>query len=328
MTLSKIVGCLLTFLTLSIMKKDFKNVDVDKIESMSKNEIVVELFREWLTSDGGVRDFFTDEEYSLGCEENVEDEMRDVVVPDIMAPRMYYTNIIWLFVKDVTIDLESDEAKNSFSACAFTLAKDELCEVIEQEMAKEFGEPELITIGKDRCNIQFHGYRKMSITEVMYTSTSYQSEYINPNIYLRIFNRCGRVFASKYTISNSVGEPEIKHFINGAKVMTDEFPMFSIGQAVDMINFLLGMNMSPCVVPARDNKGLMVYMPAMNLSNGGISGLALKTMRFISFEMAFNYEVDVIVSGRTYTDDIKSRIGEKMIRNLFKGYDASKGPAN
>ena len=310
------------------MKKDFKNVDVDKIESMSKNEIVVELFREWLTSDGGVRDFFTDEEYSLGCEENVEDEMRDVVVPDIMAPRMYYTNIIWLFVKDVTIDLESDEAKNSFSACAFTLAKDELCEVIEQEMAKEFGEPELITIGKDRCNIQFHGYRKMSITEVMYTSTSYQNEYINPNIYLRIFNRCGRVFASKYTISNSVGEPEIKHFINGAKVMTDEFPMFSIGQAVDMINFLLGMNMSPCVVPARDNKGLMVYMPAMNLSNGGISGLALKTMRFISFEMAFNYEVDVIVSGRTYTDDIKSRIGEKMIRNLFKGYDASKGPAN
>lgn len=310
------------------MKKDFKNVDVDKIESISKNEIIVELFREWLTSDGGVRDFFTDEEYSLGCEENVEDEMRDVIIPDIMAPRMYYTNIIWLFVKDVTTDLELGEAKDSFSACAFTLAKDELCEVIEQEMAKEFGEPELITIGKDRCNIQFHGYRKMSITEVMYTSTSYQSEYINPNIYLRIFNRCGRVFASKYTISNSVGEPEIKHFINGAKVMTDEFPMFSIGQAVDMINFLLGMNMSPCVVPARDNKGLMVYMPAMNLSNGDISGLALKTMRFISFEMAFNYEVDVIVSGRTYTDDIKSRIGEKMIRNLFKGYDASKGPAN
>ena len=310
------------------MKKDFKNVDVDKIESMSKNEIVVELFREWLTSDGGVRDFFTDEEYSLGCEENVEDEMRDVIIPDIMAPRMYYTNIIWLFVKDVTTDLELGEAKDSFSACAFTLAKDELCEVIEQEMAKEFGEPELITIGKDRCNIQFHGYRKMSITEVMYTSTSYQSEYINPNIYLRIFNRCGRVFASKYTISNSVGEPEIKHFINGAKVMTDEFPMFSIGQAVDMINFLLGMNMSPCVVPARDNKGLMVYMPAMNLSNGDISGLALKTMRFISFEMAFNYEVDVIVSGRVYTDDIKNRIGEKMIRNLFKGYDASKGPAN
>lgn len=310
------------------MKKDFKNVDVDKIESMSKNEIVVELFREWLTSDGGVRDFFTDEEYSLGCEENVEDEMRDVIIPDIMAPRMYYTNIIWLFVKDVTTDLELGEAKDSFSACAFTLAKDELCEVIEQEMAKEFGEPELITIGKDRCNIQFHGYRKMSITEVMYTSTSYQSEYINPNIYLRIFNRCGRVFASKYTISNSVGEPEIKHFINGAKVMTDEFPMFSIGQAVDMINFLLGMNMSPCVVPARDNKGLMVYMPAMNLSNGDISGLALKTMRFISFEMAFNYEVDVIVSGRTYTDDIKGRIGERMIRSLFKGYDASKGPAN
>lgn len=310
------------------MKKDFKNVDVDKIESMSKNEIVVELFREWLTSDGGVRDFFTDEEYSLGCEENVEDEMRDVIIPDIMAPRMYYTNIIWLFVKDVTTDLELGEAKDSFSACAFTLAKDELCEVIEQEMAKEFGEPELITIGKDRCNIQFHGYRKMSITEVMYTSTSYQSEYINPNIYLRIFNKCGRVFASKYTISNSVGEPEIKHFINGAKVMTDEFPMFSIGQAVDMINFLLGMNMSPCVVPARDNKGLMVYMPAMNLSNGDISGLALKTMRFISFEMAFNYEVDVIVSGRVYTDDIKNRIGEKMIRNLFKGYDASKGPAN
>lgn len=310
------------------MKKDFKNVDVDKIESMSKNEIIVELFREWLTSDGGVRDFFTDEEYSLGCEENVEDEMRDVIIPDIMAPRMYYTNIIWLFVKDVTTDLELGEAKDSFSACAFTLAKDELCEVIEQEMAKEFGEPELITIGKDRCNIQFHGYRKMSITEVMYTSTSYQSEYINPNIYLRIFNRCGRVFASKYTISNSVGEPEIKHFINGAKVMTDEFPMFSIGQAVDMINFLLGMNMSPCVVPARDNKGLMVYMPAMNLSNGDISGLALKTMRFISFEMAFNYEVDVIVSGRTYTDDIKGRIGERMIRSLFKGYDASKGPAN
>lgn len=310
------------------MKKDFKNVDVDKIESMSKNEIIIELFREWLTSDGGVRDFFTDEEYSLGCESDVEDEMRDMVIPDIMAPRMYYTNIIWLFVKDVTIDLESDEAKNSFSACAFTLAKDKLCEVIEQEMVKEFGEPELITIGKDRCNIQFHGYRKMSITEVMYTSTSYQSEYINPNIYLRIFNRCGRVFASKYTISNSVGEPEIKHFINGAKVMTDEFPMFSIGQAVDMINFLLGMNVSPCVVPARDNKGLMVYMPAMNLSNGDISGLALKTMRFISFEMAFNYEVDVIVSGRTYTDDIKGRIGEKMIRNLFKGYDASKGPAN
>lgn len=310
------------------MKKDFKNVDVDKIESMSRKEIVIELFKEWLTSDNGIRDFFTDEEYSLSCEENVEDEMRDVVVPDIMAPRMYYTSIIWLFVKDVTIDLESDEAKNSFSACAFTLAKDELCEVIEQEMAKEFGEPELITIGKDRCNIQFHGYRKMSIAEVMYTSTSYQSEYINPNIYLRIFNRCGRVFASKYTISNSIGEPEIKYFVNGAKVMTDEFPMFSIGQAVDMINFLLGMNMSPCVVPARDNKGLMVYMPAMNLSNGDISGLALKTMRFISFEMAFNYEVDVIVSGRTYTDDIKGRIGEKMIRNLFKGYDASKGPAN
>lgn len=305
------------------MKKDFKNVDVD---TMSKNEIIIELFREWLTSDGGVRDFFTGEEYSLGCESGVEDEMRDVIVPDIMAPRMYYTNIIWLFVKDVTIDLESDEAKNSFSACAFTLAKDKLCEVIEQEMVKEFGEPELIAIGKDR--FQFHGYRKMSITEVMYTSTSYQSEYINPNIYLRIFNRCGRVFASKYTISNSVGEPEIKHFVNGAKVMTDEFPMFSIGQAVDMINFLLGMNVSPCVVPARDNKGLMVYMPAMNLSNGDISGLALKTIRFISFEMAFNYEVDVIVSGRTYTDDIKSRIGEKMIRNLFKGYDASKGPAN
>lgn len=310
------------------MKKDFKNVDVDKIESMSRREIIIELFKEWLTSDGGVRDFFTEEEYSLGCESDVEDEMRDVVIPDIMAPRMYYTNIIWLFVKDVTIDLESDEAKNSFSACAFTLAKDELCEVIEQEMVKEFGEPELITIGKDRCNIQFHGYRKMSITEVMYTSTSYQNEYINPNIYLRIFNRCGRVFASKYTISNSVGEPEIKHFVNGAKVMTDEFPMFSIGQAVDMINFLLGMNMSPCVVPARDNKGLMVYMPAMNLSNGDISGLALKTIRFISFEMAFNYEVDVIVSGRTYTDDIKNRIGEKMIRNLFKRYDAGKGPAN
>lgn len=308
------------------MKKDFKNVDVDKVKSMSGNEIVIKLFREWLTSDNGVRDFFTDEEYSLGCESDVEDEMRDVVIPDIIAPRMYYTNIIWLFVKDVTIDLESDEAKDSFSACAFTLAKDKLCEVIEQEMVKEFGEPELITIGKDR--FQFHGYRKMSITEVMYTSTSYQSEYINPNIYLRIFNRCGRVFASKYTISNSVGEPEIKHFINGAKVMTDEFPMFSIGQAVDMINFLLGMNVSPCVVPARDNKGLMVYMPAMNLSNGDMSGLALKTIRFISFEMAFNYEVDVIVSGRTYTDDIKSCIGEKMIRNLFKGYDANKGPAN
>lgn len=310
------------------MKKDFKNVDVDKVKSTSRREIIIELFREWLTSDNGVRDFFTDKEYSFDCESSVEDEMRDVIIPDIMAPRMYYTNIIWLFVKDATTDLELGEAKDSFSACAFTLAKDELYEVIEQEMVKEFGEPELITIGKDKCNIQFHGYRRMSITEVMYTSTSYQSEYINPNIYLRIFNRCGRVFASKYTISNSVGEPEIKHFVNGAKVMTDEFPMFSIGQAVNMINFLLGINISPCVVPARDNKGLMVYMPAMNLSNGDIYGLALKMIRFISFEMAFNYEVDVIVSGRTYTDDIKGRIGEKMIRNLFKGYDAGKGPAN
>ena len=110
--------------------------------------------------------------------------------------------------------------------------------------------------------------------------------------------------------------------------MTDEFPTFSIGQAVDMINFLLGKNVSPCVIPARDNKGLMIYMPAMNLSNGEMSGLALKTIRFISFEMAFNYEADVIVSGRTYTDDIRNRIEEKMIRNLFKGYDAGKGPAN
>lgn len=309
------------------MKKDFENVDIDKIKSMSKEGIVVELFKDWLTSDGGIRDFFTDEEYSLGCESGVDEEMRDVIVPDIMAPRMYYTNIIWLFIKDVSSDFDMDKAKNS-SATAFSVVKDELCEVVEQEMVKEFGEPELITIGKERCHIKFHGYRKMSITETMYTSTSYQNEYINPNIYLRIFNKFGSAFASKYTISNSIGEPEIKHSVRGVKEMTDEFPMFSIGQAVDMISLLLGKNVSPCVVPARINSGLMVYMPAMNLSNGDMSGLALKTIRFMSFEMAFNYEVDVIVSGRTYTDDIKNRIGEKMIRNLFKGYDASKGPAN
>lgn len=310
------------------MRKDFENVDVNKIKSMSRKEIIIELFRDWLTSDGGVRDFFTDEEYSLDCESNVEENMREVVVPDIMAPRMYYTNIIWLFIKDVSSDLDLDGAKSSFSSLAFTLVKNELCEIIEQEMIKAFGEPELITIGKERCHIKFHGYRKMSITEVMYTSTSYQNEYINPNIYLRIFNKFGSAFASKYSISNSIGEPEIKHSVAGVKEMTDEFPMFSIGQSIDMISFLLGMNVSPCVVPAKDSKGLMVYMPAMNLSSGDMSGLALKTMRFISFEMAFNYEVDVIVSGRTYTDDIKNHIGERMIRNLFKGYDANKGPAN
>lgn len=310
------------------MKKDFENVDIDKIKSMPKEGIVVELFKDWLASDGGIRDFFTDEEYSLGCESGVKEEVRDVIVPDIMAPRMYYTNIIWLFIKDVSSDFSMDEAKNSFSAIAFTVVKDELCEIIEQEMIKTFGEPELITIGKERCHIKFHGYRKMSITEIMYTSTSYQNEYINPNIYLRIFNKFGSAFASKYAISNSVGEPEIKHSVRGVKEMIDEFPMFSIGQAVDMISLLLGKDVSPCVVPARINSGLMVYMPAMNLSNGDMSGLALKTMRFMSFEMAFNYEVDVIVSGRTYTEDIKGRIGERMIRNLFKGYDAGKGPAN
>lgn len=310
------------------MRKDFKNIDVDKIEAMSKKELVVGLFHDWLTSDGGIRDFFTDEEYSLGCESGIEEEMRDVIVPDIMAPRMYYTNIIWLFIKDVSGDLGMDETKNQFSAFAFTLAKDELCEIIEQEMVKEFGEPELITVGEERCHIKFHGYRKMSITEIMYTGTSCQTEFINPNIYLRIFNKFGNAFASKYTISNSVGDPEIKRSIRGTKVMIDEFPMFSIGQSIDMISLLPGKNVSPCVVPARTGKGLVAYMPAMNLASGDMSGLALKTIRFLSFEMAFNYEVDVIVSGRTYTDDIKSRIGEKMIRNLFKGYDASKGPAN
>lgn len=310
------------------MRKDFKNVDVDKIESMSRKEIIVELFKDWLTSDEGVRDFFTDEEYSLGCESSVEEDMRDVIVPDIMAPRMYYTNVIWLFIKDVTSDFDSNVAKNSFATVAFTRVKDELCEVIDQEMMKTFGEPELITIGDDKCHIKFHGYRKMSITEIMYTHTSHHSEYINPNIYLRIFNKFGNVFTSKYTISNSVGDPEIKHSVRGTKEMIDEFPMFSIGQSLDMINSLLNINVSPCVVPARDDRGLMVYMPAMNLSNGNMSGLALKTIRFISFEMAFNYEVDVIVSGHAYTDDIKNRIGEQTIRNLFKGYNAGKGPAN